>query len=268
MELRSDKIKEKLVQEIQEKIENGTYNGKKRLCVFRFGKDSGAASYEKGLLKTGKNLGIDVRTYYYEEMTPKIFADFKAENESDEVGGILLLEPIFKEVEEDLKDAMDPKKDLDGVTLYNRGALYSGKDPYHIPATPRAALTLCKAYVKDLTGKDVVIINRTTVVGKPLIHLLLKENATVTVCHSKTKDLKAQLKRADIIFTAMGRAHSICSEDVKEDALVIDIGLDMKDGKLVGDVDYKSFKPSQVVTPVPGGVGALTNTLLLESCLK
>ncbi|WP_072469461.1 bifunctional 5,10-methylenetetrahydrofolate dehydrogenase/5,10-methenyltetrahydrofolate cyclohydrolase [Urinicoccus massiliensis] len=268
MELRSDQIKKDLLDKIKKQIEEGTLDGTKECCIFRFGEDSGAKSYERGLVKTAQSLGIKLRTHHYDQMTDQILEDFARENKDDQVGGILLLEPIFKEVEDQLKRDLDPKKDLDGVTLYNRGALYSGLTPYHIPATPRAALMLCKSYWQDLSGKEVVVINRTTVVGKPLLHLLLKENATVTLCHSKTKNLKDHLKRADIVFTATGRAHSIHSEDVGDHALVIDIGLGMKDGKLVGDVDYQGFKDSQVVTPVPGGVGALTNTLLLESCLK
>lgn len=268
MELRSDTIKKELVERIKRQVKDGILDGSKVLSVFRFGENPGAKSYEKGLLKTADALGLEVRTFHYSQVGEEIFQDFHRENQDDQVGGILLLEPIFKEVEDQLKADLDPKKDLDGVTLYNRGALYSGGDPYHVPATPRSALALCKSQVQDLSGKEVVVINRTTVVGKPLFHLLLQENATVTVCHSKTKDLKAHLKRADIVFTAMGRAHAISSEDVKEDALVVDIGLAMKDGKLVGDVDFASFQEGQVVTPVPGGVGALTNTLLLESCMK
>lgn len=265
MELRSGKLKEEVLENIRAQIEAGKG---KSLAIFRFGDNPGAKSYEQGLKKTGEQLGIPLRTFYYEKMEDQILEDFHRENTDPTVGGILLLEPIFPQVEGDLKANLDPKKDLDGVTLTNRGALFSGEGAYHIPATPRAALKLLKSYEPDLTGKEVLVINRTTVVGKPLVHLLLKENATVTVCHSKTRDLVGHLKRADIIFTAMGKAHKIGPEDVKDDAIVIDIGLSMKDDKLCGDADYEAFKESQVVTPVPGGVGALTNTLLLESLFK
>ena len=153
MELGSDQIKKDLLDQIKKQIEDGTLDGTKECCVFRFGEDSGAKSYERGLVKTAQSLGIKLRTHHYDQMTDQILEDFSSENKDDHGGGMLLLAPIFKEVEDQLKRDLDPKKDLDGVTLYNRGALYSGLTPYHIPATPRAALKHCNSYWQDLRGK-------------------------------------------------------------------------------------------------------------------
>ena len=189
-------------------------------------------------------------------------------NKDDTVHGILVQLPLPKQLDEFATTSrISPIKDVDGLTPYNVGLLSSGRAILK-PCTPSGIMELFEYYKIELLGKNVVIINRSHLVGKPLYHLMLEKNATVTTCHSRTKNLKQHCLGADIIISAVGdRAKFTLTADmVKEDAIVIDVGTSRQDGKLVGDVDYDNIiKKASYATPVPGGVGPMTIAMLLKN---
>jgi len=191
-------------------------------------------------------------------------------NKDDTVHGILVQLPLPSQLDEFATTSIiSPLKDVDCLTPSNIGLLSTGRAVLK-PCTPSGIMELFDYYNIDLQGKDVIIINRSNLVGKPLYHLLVKENATVTICHSKTKNLKEHCQRADIIITAIGnREKFVLTEDmIKDGAVVIDVGIGRQDGKLVGDVDYENvIKKASYVSPVPGGVGPMTVAMLLKNTI-
>jgi methylenetetrahydrofolate dehydrogenase (NADP+)/methenyltetrahydrofolate cyclohydrolase len=189
-------------------------------------------------------------------------------NKDDSVHGILIQLPLPKQLDEfSTVSRISPIKDVDGLTPYNVGLLVAGKAILK-PCTPSGIIEMFDFYNIDLTGKHAVIINRSNLVGKPLYHLLLDKNATVTTCHSKTKNLKEHCQKADIVITAIGnRTKFVLTADmIKEGAVVIDVGINRQNGKIVGDVDYEEIiKKASYATPVPGGVGPMTIAMLLKN---
>ena len=160
-------------------------------------------------------------------------------------------------------------KDVEGLGVVNKGKLFCDKLDALVPCTSKAVIDTLDYYKIDLTGKKVVIVGRSEIVGKPLIPQLLKKNATVCVCHSKTKDLDKELKSADVIVMAIGKAKFLKGDCVKKGAVVIDVGINFEDGKLCGDVDFDSVsKKCSSITPVPGGIGVVTNSLLIDNIIK
>lgn len=190
-------------------------------------------------------------------------------NEDIDVQAILLQLPIPKHInEEKVINLIDPLKDVDGFTNDHVGRLNKGLDAL-VPCTPLGVMSLLKAYDIQLEGKNAVVMGRSQIVGKPMASLLLKENATVTITHSKTEDLSAITNQADILVVAIGKPKMIDASYVKEDAVVIDVGISRVDGKISGDVDFESVKDKvKYITPVPGGVGPMTIATLLKNTLK
>ena len=190
-------------------------------------------------------------------------------NEDDSVSGILVQLPLPKHINEDaVLLAISPKKDVDGFHPENVGALCIGR-PGFVSCTPAGIIQLLKRSNVEIAGKECVIIGRSNIVGKPMSLLMLRENATVTICHSKTKDLKEVTKRADILIVAIGKPKMITAEYVKEGAVVIDVGIHRLEGKkLCGDVDFDDVAPHcSKITPVPGGVGPMTIAMLMNNCV-
>jgi methylenetetrahydrofolate dehydrogenase (NADP+)/methenyltetrahydrofolate cyclohydrolase len=189
-------------------------------------------------------------------------------NKDDSVHGILIQLPLPKQLDEfSTVSRISPIKDVDGLTPYSVGLLSSGKAILK-PCTPSGIMEMFDYYKIDLAGKHAVIINRSNLVGKPLYHLLLEKNATVTTCHSKTKNLKEHCQNADVLITAIGdRTKFVLTADmIKEDAVVIDVGISRQNGKIVGDTDYEEIvKKASFATPVPGGVGPMTVAMLLKN---
>ena len=181
----------------------------------------------------------------------------------------MLLLPLPKHIDERVvTNLIDADKDLDCLSEVSVGRFYKGEKCF-MPCTPNSVITLLKAYNIEIEGKEVVIIGRSNIVGKPLFQMFLNENATVTVCHSKTKNLKEVCKRADILVVAIGRANFIDSSYVREGAVVIDVGTSEVNGKITGDVNFDDvYEKTSLITPVPGGVGSLTTTLLLKNVCK
>jgi methylenetetrahydrofolate dehydrogenase (NADP+)/methenyltetrahydrofolate cyclohydrolase len=190
-------------------------------------------------------------------------------NNDDDIHGILVQLPLPKHVDsERVIAAVRPDKDVDGFNPFNLGLLFSGR-PRFVPCTPKGIMTLLAEYKIEVAGIRAVVIGRSIDVGRPMAALLLNADATVTVCHSKTKDLAYEVNRADILVSAVGKAHFITREMVKPGAVVIDVGINQLNGKLVGDVDFAAVKDiASAITPVPGGVGPMTIATLMENTYR
>ena len=201
--------------------------------------------------------------------TEKEFKEnFKRIKEDDSYTGIMFQQPLSKELSE-LINEVPSNKDIEGVSFKNMGKLFVGKDDAMIPCTSKAVIEVFDFYNIDLTGKKVVVVGRSNIVGKPLIPQLLQKNATVTICHSKTKDLKEETKNADIVIMAIGKARFLKKEDIKEGAILIDVGINFEDGKIVGDVDFEGIEEkASMCTPVPGGIGTITNAVLINNIIE
>lgn len=235
------------------------------------GDDGGSVYYQNFQEKLANNLGIDFEKIKLDESISEENLKLKIEelNKDDSVNGIMLLLPLPKHIDERaVTNLIDADKDLDCLSEVSVGRFYKGEKCF-MPCTPNSVITLLKAYNIEIEGKEVVIIGRSNIVGKPLFQMFLNENATVTVCHSKTKNLKEVCKRADILVVAIGRANFIDSSYVREGAVVIDVGTSEVNGKITGDVNFDDvYEKASLITPVPGGVGSLTTTLLLKNVCK
>lgn len=235
------------------------------------GDDGGSVYYQNFQEKLANNLGIDFEKIKLDESISEENLKLKIEelNKDDSVNGIMLLLPLPKHIDErSVTNLIDADKDLDCLSEVSLGRLYKGEKCF-MPCTPNSVITLLKAYNIEIEGKEVVIIGRSNIVGKPLFQMFLNENATVTVCHSRTKNLKEVCKRADILVVAIGRANFIDSSYVREGAVVIDVGTSEVNGKITGDVNFDDvYEKVSLITPVPGGVGSLTTTLLLKNVCK
>ena len=262
--------------DIQGQIKNYTEelkaSGKSlKISSILVGDDGGSVYYQNFQEKLANNLGIDFEKIKLDESISEENLKLKIEelNKDDSVNGIMLLLPLPKHIDERaVTNLIDADKDLDCLSEVSVGRFYKGEKCF-MPCTPNSVITLLKAYNIEIEGKEVVIIGRSNIVGKPLFQMFLNENATVTVCHSRTKNLKEVCKRADILVVAIGRANFIDSSYVREGAVVIDVGTSEVNGKITGDVNFDDvYEKASLITPVPGGVGSLTTTLLLKNVCK
>lgn len=262
---------EKKSKELIEKVKN--LKEEAIISTIRIGNDYGSLAYEKGIKKTAEKIGVQVFSNEFpkDSSEEEVIERIKKLNEDKKIGGILIFRPLPENFnEEKISLALDPKKDIDCMHPVNMAKVFSGDVSGFTPLAPKASYELLKFYGYDLKGKDTVIINHSNVVGKPLAMFLLKDLATVTICHVGTRDLKKHTKSADIIFTAMGRAESLDDTYFNEDAIVIDIGTSKnKEGKYKGDLDEKSVDGKiSAYSPVPGGIGSITNLLLIENVIN
>ena len=250
-------------------------NGKKesgksvpKIASILVGEDGGSIYYQNFQEKIALDLGIefekvrfsnDIKQSGLEEIINKL-------NKSEEVDGIMLLLPLPLHIDEAyITGLISTEKDIDCLSESTVGQFYKGEDSYK-PCTPYSVITLLKSYNIKLESANVVIIGRSNIVGKPLAQMFLNENATVTICHSKTKDIKEITKRADIVVVAIGRPKFVDSSYISKNTVVIDVGTTKFEGKITGDVDFEDVKDiASYITPVPGGVGALTTTLLFKN---
>ena len=242
------------------------------LAVVKVGNDPASAVYVRNKEKACEYVGINSKTLALPEETKEeeLLNVVKELNEDKNVNGILVQLPLPKHIDESkVLLTIDSTKDVDGFHPVNVGKMVIGEDTF-LPCTPAGIIEMIKRTDIDIEGKECVVIGRSNIVGKPMAMLMLKENATVTIAHSRTKDLKEVTKRADIIVAAIGKAKFVTADYVKEDAVVIDVGMDRdENGKLCGDVDFESVsKVASAITPVPGGVGPMTVTMLLVNCLR
>lgn len=242
------------------------------LAVVKVGNDPASAVYVRNKEKACEYVGINSKTLALPEETTEeeLLNVVKELNEDKNVNGILVQLPLPKHIDESkVLLTIDSTKDVDGFHPVNVGKMVIGEDTF-LPCTPAGIIEMIKRTDIDIEGKECVVIGRSNIVGKPMAMLMLKENATVTIAHSRTKDLKEITKRADIIVAAIGKAKFVTADYVKEGAVVIDVGMDRdENGKLCGDVDFESVsKVASAITPVPGGVGPMTVTMLLVNCLR
>lgn len=242
------------------------------LAVVKVGNDPASAVYVRNKEKACEYVGINSKTLALPEETTEeeLLKVVKELNEDKNVNGILVQLPLPKHIDESkVLLTIDSTKDVDGFHPVNVGKMVIGEDTF-LPCTPAGIIEMIKRTDIDIEGKECVVIGRSNIVGKPMAMLMLKENATVTIAHSRTKDLKEVTKRADIIVAAIGKAKFVTADYVKEGAVVIDVGMDRDENdKLCGDVDFESVsKVASAITPVPGGVGPMTVTMLLVNCLR
>ena len=258
----SNKIKEKLKSEIK------TYMIKPCLAVIQIGNDEASNIYIKAKEKACSEVGIYLKHIKFGEDVREIEIINKIIelNNDDYVNGILLQLPIPQKFnEEKLINYISRSKDVDGLTDTNMGKLLNNKKCL-ISCTPQGIINMLEESNVEISGKNVVIVGRSKLVGKPLISLFLNKDATVIVCHSKTENLKQFTKNADILVVAIGKKHFITDDMVKEGSIVIDVGINRIDGKIYGDVDYENVKEKvSMITPVPGGVGPMTVAMLLNN---
>ncbi|CAM2949192.1 bifunctional methylenetetrahydrofolate dehydrogenase/methenyltetrahydrofolate cyclohydrolase FolD [Salinicoccus roseus] len=239
------------------------------LTVVIVGNDGASLSYVRSKNKAAEKIGMTSDIVHLDEDTSEeeVLSTIDRLNNDDAVNGILVQVPLPKQVsEEKVLEAIAPHKDVDGFHPVNIGRLYTGQRTF-VPCTPLGIMELLK-HTGSLEGKDVAVIGRSHIVGQPVAKLLTNENATVTLMHSRTKDMTARLKDYDVIVSAVGAPGLVTGEHLKEGAIVIDVGNTVVDEKLVGDVDFDSAKEvASYITPVPGGVGPLTITMVLNNTL-
>lgn len=261
------KLSTKILDELAEKL--STFDKKPHLVVILVGKDSASELYVNIKEKTAKKLDIQSTVLKYPENTTEneLLDKINELNNDKNVDAILVQLPLPKHIyPQNIIQAISPKKDVDGFTPENIGRISIGSEPYAYPCTPKGILKLLDEYNIDLEGKHAVIVGRSNIVGKPLAQMVLNRNATVTVCHSYTKNLSEITKTADILISAVGKNKIIRREMIKSGCIIIDAGTYVINGKSFGDVDYENlFDLVSFITPVPGGVGPMTIASLMEN---
>ena len=238
------------------------------LAIIRVGENPSDISYEKGADKRCETLGVACEKILLPEdvSQEELLAVMDRLNKNEKIHGVLLLRPLPGHLDQSaIENALDPTKDVDCMTDGSMSGVFTGKKVGFPPCTPQACMEILDYYGIDCTGKKAVVIGRSLVVGKPAAMMLIKKNATVTVCHTKTVDMPSVTREADIIIVAAGRAGVVGAEYVKPGQTVIDVGINMNvEGKLCGDVDFATVEPIvDAITPVPGGVGSVTTSVLV-----
>lgn len=263
-------VAQKLDDELKGKIEKLKNSGiEPTLCVVRLGQKPEDLSYERGLLKKAEKLGIEVNKKLYDEniTQEELAGELRKIDADNNNHGILIFRPLPSHIDEKkVLELISPQKDADGVTDASMLGIYADTGVGNPPCTAEACMEILKHYDIRLQGKKTVVLGRSLVVGKPLSLMLLKENATVTICHSKSENLSKICKEADILIAAVGKAKLLDKEYVSEGQIVIDVGINMgEDGKLCGDVNFEEVESVvSKISPVPGGVGTVTATVLMS----
>jgi len=261
-------LKEEIREEIAQWKEKGV---QPKLAVILVGDDPASVVYARSKQKVCEGIGMAFELFTMPGSTPEaeILATIEKLNNDQNVHGIMIELPLPKGIrKETVMAAVRPDKDVDGVHPINRGYILSGEEGL-FPATPQSCIELLLRSGVEIAGKHVVIVGRGETVGKPLVFLILKHNATVTICHSKTPDLGAFTRQADILIAAVGRAKLIKKDMVKAGAIVVDAGINEIPGGICGDVDFEAVQDvAELISPVPGGVGSLTTALIMRNVLK
>ncbi|MFD3155763.1 bifunctional 5,10-methylenetetrahydrofolate dehydrogenase/5,10-methenyltetrahydrofolate cyclohydrolase [Haloimpatiens sp. FM7330] len=266
----ADTITEKLKEEVEQLKSKGITP---KLTIMRVGENPSDLSYEKGAIKRYSKVGIETEVKAYPEniSQDEFIKELKKVNEDKHTNGILVFRPMPKQLNEDeIKYVIAPEKDVDCFSPINVAKLMSGDKTGFPPCTPTAVIEILKHYNVEMKGKNAVVIGRSMVVGKPVSMLLLNENATVTICHSKTQNMKEIASKADILVVGVGKAKMVTADYVKEGAVVIDVGINVdENGKLCGDVDTDDCsEKASMITPVPRGVGSVTTSILGKHVIK
>ena len=237
------------------------------LGIVRIGVSPADLSYEKGAVKKMESLSLNTKVFEFDESisSDDFLIEFKKINDDKNIDGILLFRPLPKHIDEKkVIDELDEKKDLDGISYKNIAKIFAGEKDGFAPCTAKAVMKIIESNNIELEGKNVVIVGRSMVIGKPVAMMALSKNATVTICHSKTENLKEICKKADVLIVAIGKAKMINEDYIGDNATVIDVGINFVDGKICGDVDLSNVTNASMATPVPKGVGAVTTSVLAE----
>lgn len=263
-------MKERLISEREALQRSGI---EPKLAIVRVGSRGDDLAYERGALKRLEGLGISAQVYELPEVIDQAAFDaaFTKINEDPNVHGILLFRPLPKHLsDEAVRRAIDPRKDVDGMSPISVAKVFAGEPDGFAPCTPSAVMEMLAHYGVELKGKDVAIVGRSMVVGRPLAMLMLAAHATVTICHTRTVDMSTVCRRADIVVAAAGKAGMIGPDCVTEGSVIVDVGINVDaEGKLCGDVDFEAVSPVvAMISPVPGGVGAVTTSVLAKHVLR
>lgn len=265
-----DRLNEKIAEEIEVLRQKGI---QPTLGIVRVGARPDDLAYEKGALARAEKVGVAVRQYLFEEevSTAVLIEAIHQINQNSEVHGVLIFRPLPKHIDDQaVRNALAPEKDIDGITEGSLSGVFSDTDKGYPPCTPSACMEILAHFGIELTGKKAVVVGRSLVVGKPAAMMLLKKNATVTICHSKTANIEAVCKEADLLIVATGKAKQINAEYCHPGQIVIDVGINLDEtGKLCGDVDFAQVEPVvKAITPVPGGVGTVTTSMLMKHVVE
>lgn len=263
-------MKEVLIQETEELKQAGI---EPSLTIIRVGARPDDLAYERGAKKRMEMVGIQCRVLELpEDISQEAFeCEFDQVNEDPAVHGILLFRPLPAQLDEEpIKQRIHPWKDVDCMSPVNIAKVFSGDETGYAPCTPEAVMKMLEHYQIDIKGKKVTVIGRSMVVGKPLAMMLLKQHGTVTICHTRTKDLAGTCREAEILVAAAGKAKMVSEDMVAEGTVVVDVGINVdNEGHLCGDVDYEAVKEkSSYISPVPGGVGSVTTSVLASHVLR
>lgn len=258
-------IKESLIKEVKKlKKETGAAP---HLIVLQYGEDAASKAYANRIEKNCKAIGIEFEYQQFIDQPDKFKSRLKEANQDDKITSIMVQQPLPAELKDSL-EMINPQKDIEGITSASLGKLFVGLETLN-PATAEACMEILDYYEIPIKGQRAVVVGRSNIVGKPVSILLQQKHATVTMCHSRTRDLEWELKNADIVVAAVGRAEMIKGEMLNEDSVIIDVGTNFVDGKLLGDVDFDSAADKvKMITPVPGGVGTVTNQVLMRNIVK
>ena len=243
------------------------------LCIIRVGENESDISYERGATKRCETLGVACEKILLPEdvSQEELLATIDKVNKNDQIHGVLLFRPLPKHLDQSvIENALDPAKDVDCMTDGSMSGVFTGKNVGFPPCTPQACMEILDHYGIDCTGKKAVVVGRSLVVGKPAAMMLIKKNATVTVCHTRTVDMPSVVREADIVIVAAGRAGVVDDTYLRAGQVVIDVGINVNaEGKLCGDVDFEKAEPIvEAITPVPGGVGSVTTSVLVGHVLE
>lgn len=266
----ADELKEDLRKRIEALKEKSI---EPKINVIRMGENPDDISYEKGIVKNAEGLGIKVQLDQIPEdaSTEDLLELIQKGNDDESIHGMIIFRPLPKQIDEEkIVNAIDQRKDVDCMNPINLARVFEGDLSGNVPATPLAAIRLLKHYGVDLVGANVVCINRSLVFGRPFTMMALNENATPTICHSRTKNMEEITKNADVVVTAQGRARCLGEEFFTEDSIIVDVGMSPdENGDLAGDADFDDLQDKvKMISPTFGGVGAMTSTILLEQVVK
>lgn len=266
MELLEGKcVAKKIKENFEERIQK--LQIKPNIAVLGIKGDGASDVYIRNIKKNCEQYGIGFNLILSNDSKEFEENFYKIKN-NESITGIMFEQPLEQKLL-NLINEISPKKDIEGISINNMGKLFLGKKDAMIPCTSKAVIEVLDYYGIDLEGKKVTIVGRSNIVGKPLIPQILQRNATVTVCHSKTKKLEEELKNTDIIIMAIGKAKFLKKEMIKKGAILIDVGINFLDGKMCGDIDFEDVVGyAKAVTPVPGGIGIVTNALLIENIIR
>ena len=258
-------VAENIAKDFKERIQK--LNKHPHIAVLCLRGDNASEVYIKRIQKNCDKYGIYC-TLLMAENEEEFIRNFNGAKTNSNVTGIMFQQPLPSNLAE-LINEIPPEKDIEGIGIQNMGKLFLGRKDALIPCTSKAVIEIIDYYGIDLSGKKVVVVGRSNIVGKPLIPQLLAKNATVTVCHSKTKNLEEETKQADVVIMAIGKAKFLKKEHIKEGAILLDVGINFEDGKIVGDIDFEDIQDkASMCTPVPGGIGTVTNMLLIDNIIE